>query len=342
MSFRANVLKIMIASAEEVSEERKIVTGAIYRWNDTNATMRRLVLLPIKWETQNTLPIGVSPQTVINRQILDEADIVIGIFGTPTGTPAKEDISGIVREIKKHVAAGKTAKVYFSEVRVSLRNADQSQYALVQKFREELDGSGLSESYESMQEFRENFEHHLALEMNQPRYRWLDVLNRPAAAETQPQPQSQPQPQPQSQPQSQPQPQSRPKTPIVETHVKTPIVETHVKTAATETHIVDEAQKNHADDLLRSVGCVQRDLLRFLLQKGGIARGDVIARSRTLKSALEMNGLCGPLEQVSLLTRTADQKYGYSTLAVNERMMETLKISLFPRDEDDPPFFEGI
>jgi hypothetical protein len=326
MSFRANVLKIMIASAEEVSEERKIVTGAIYRWNDTNATMRRLVLLPIKWETQNTLPIGVSPQTVINRQILDEADIVIGIFGTPTGTPAKEDISGIVREIKKHVAAGKTAKVYFSEVRVSLRNADQSQYALVQKFREELDGSGLSESYESMQEFRENFEHHLALEMNQPRYRWLDVLNRPAAAETQPQ--------------SQPQP--RPKTPIVETHVKTPIVETHVKTAATETPIVDEAQKNHADDLLRSVGCVQRDLLRFLLQKGGIARGDVIARSRTIKSALEMNGLCGPLEQVSLLTRTADQKYGYSTLAVNERMMETLKISLFPRDEDDPPFFEGI
>jgi hypothetical protein len=321
MSFRANVLKIMIASAEEVSEERKIVTGAIYRWNDTNATMRRLVLLPIKWETQNTLPIGVSPQTVINRQILDEADIVIGIFGTPTGTPAKEDISGIVREIKKHVAAGKTAKVYFSEVRVSLRNADQSQYALVQKFREELDGSGLSESYESMQEFRENFEHHLALEMNQPRYRWLDVLNRPAAAETQPQPQSQPQSQ------------SRPKTPIVETHVKT---------AATETPIVDEAQKNHADDLLRSVGCVQRDLLRFLLQKGGIARGDVIARSRTIKSALEMNGLCGPLEQVSLLTRTADQKYGYSTLAVNERMMETLKISLFPRDEDDPPFFEGI
>jgi hypothetical protein len=55
-----------------------------------------------------------------------------------------------------------------------------------------------------------------------------------------------------------------------------------------------------------------------------------------------MNGLCGPLEQVSLLTRTPDHKYGYSTLAVNERMADPLTKSLFPREEDDPPFFEGI
>ena len=54
MSFQANVLKVMIASPEEAAEERKIVTGAIYRWNDANAAARRLVLLPIKWETDST------------------------------------------------------------------------------------------------------------------------------------------------------------------------------------------------------------------------------------------------------------------------------------------------
>lgn len=312
MSFQANVLKVMIASPEDVSEERKIVTGAIYRWNDANASVRRLVLLPVKWETEITPPLGVPAQTVINRQLLDEADIVIGIFGTRTGTPTKEDIGGTVEEIKKHVAAGKTAKVYFSDVRDRAKNVDQNQYALVQKFREELNGSGLSSSYQSMQQFRDDLEHHLALEMNHPRYRWLNVSGRTAGV-------------------------PQPKTPIVETPVKTTI-----QTPVIEQPVIDEVQKNHVDELLRSVGCVQRDLLRFLLLKGGIARADVVARSRTTKNSLEMNGLCGPLEQNSLLTRTPDHKYGYSTLAVNERMIEVLPKSLFPREEDDPPFFEGI
>lgn len=87
---------------------------------------------------------------------------------------------------------------------------------------------------------------------------------------------------------------------------------------------------------------MQRDLLRFLLQKGGVARVDVVAKARTTKNVLEMNGLCGPLEQKNLLTRTPDHKYGYSTLAVNDRMIEVLRSALFPREEDDPPFFEGI
>jgi hypothetical protein len=334
MSFKANVLKIMIASAEEVAEERKVVTGAIYRWNDAHASVRRLVLLPIKWETENTLPIGVSAQTVINRQLLDDADIVIGIFGTRAGTPTKDDISGTIEEIKKHVAAGKTAKVYFSEVRGGARGVDQNRYAVVQKFREELDGSGLSSAYENMQQFREDFEHHLALEMNQPRYRWLEISSRTAADPPLKTPVAA-EPQVKSHVVAEPQ---------VKSHVVAePQVKSHVAAEPqVKSPVVDEVQKNHVDDMLRSVGCLQRDLLRFLLQKGGIARADVIARSRTIKNALEMNGLCGPLEQNSLLTRTPDHKYGYSTLAVNERMSETLKTSLFPRDEDDPPFFEGI
>ncbi len=317
MSFQANVLKIMIASPEDVAEERKIVTGAIYRWNDANASVRQLVLLPIKWETHSTPQLGVHAQTVINRQLLDDADIVIAIFGTRTGTPTKESISGTVEEIKKHVSAGKTAKVYFADVRGGHKNVDQNQYAPVQKFQEELNGSGLSATYQSMQQFRDDFEHHLALEMNHPRYRWLDVPDRTAGV-------------------------SQLKTPIVETPMIETPVKAPIKTPIIETPIIDEPQKSYVDELLRSVGCVQRDLLRFLLLKGGIARADVVARARTIKSALEMNGLCGPLEQNSLVTRTPDHKYGYSTLAVNERMIEVLPKSLFPREEDDPPFFEGI
>ena len=334
MSFQANVLKVMIASPEDVEEERKIVTGAIYRWNDCNASARQLVLLPMKWETHSTPQLGVPAHTIINRQLLDGADIVIGIFGPRLGTSTEESISGTVEEIKKHVAAGKAAKIYFSEVPSLQKRVDQNQYAAVQRFREELDSSGLYSIYESMQQFRDSLEHHLALELNHPRWRWLETPDKTAAAPQRKTPAAAAPPL---------------KTPAaVAPPLKAPAAAAPpLKTPAAvvqppSTTVVDEFQKNHVDDLLRSVNCVQRDLLRFLLQKGGIARVDVVARARTIKNALEMNGLCGPLEQKNLLTRTPDHKYGYSTLAVNDRMIEVLPQSLFPRDEDDPPFFEGI
>jgi len=173
MSFRANVLKVMIASPGDVSEERRIVTEEIYRWNDANASARHLVLLPVKWETHSTPQMGSSPQEIINRQILDDADIVIGIFGTRIGTPTEKHVSGTVEEIKEHVAAGKTAKVYFSDVPVSPSEVITEQYESVKKFRIECQSMELYSTFRSTDDFRRDFSQHLAIELNQGRYMWL-------------------------------------------------------------------------------------------------------------------------------------------------------------------------
>lgn len=183
MSFPANVLKVMIASPGDVPEERKIVTEEIHRWNDANASSRNLVLLPVKWETHSTPQLGSPPQTIINRQLLEEADIVIGIFGTRIGTPTEEYVSGTVEEIKRHVAAGKTAKVYFSEVPVAPSLVNAAQYASVQQFREECRSSGLYATFDNLQQFRIDVSHHLDIELNQPRYRWLTAPETTSAEE---------------------------------------------------------------------------------------------------------------------------------------------------------------
>ncbi len=177
MAFLANVLEVMIASPGDVAQERGIVTQEIHRWNDANSPARKLVLLPVKWETHSTPQLGARPQSIINRQLLDDADIVIGIFGTRIGTPTEEHASGTVEEIKKHVAAGKTAKVYFSDIPVSPSTVDGAQYALVQQFREECRTTGLYATFDSLEGFRSDFARHLDLEMNQPRYRWLAIPN---------------------------------------------------------------------------------------------------------------------------------------------------------------------
>ena len=69
MTFQANMLRVVIASPGDVTEERKAVTEEILRWNDANAFARKLALLPVKWETHSTPQQGDHPQAIINRQL---------------------------------------------------------------------------------------------------------------------------------------------------------------------------------------------------------------------------------------------------------------------------------
>ncbi len=167
MGFQANILRVMIASPGDVAEERKAVTEEIHRWNDANAFARKLVLLPVKWETHSTPQLGDHPQAIISRQLLDDADIVVGIFGTRIGTPTEKYVSGTVEEIKKHVAAGKTAKIYFSDVPVFPSSLDPAQYASLQQFREESQRTGLCATFDSVQQLKADFGHHLNLALSE-------------------------------------------------------------------------------------------------------------------------------------------------------------------------------
>lgn len=386
MSFRANVLRVMIASPGDVARERAIVTDAIHRWNDANASSRRLVLLPVKWETHSTPQLGGHPQTIINRQLLDEADIVIGIFGTRIGTPTEEYISGTVEEIKKHVAAGKTAKIYFSDVPVAPSSVDAQQYALVQSFRDECRTTGLYATFESLDQFRVVFSHHLDLELNQPRYRWLalpeddsegshnlsedalrllhaaasddgviifqeglDSCGLRAGVE-------------EFLADGSPRSRARWKSALDELASGDLLehMSEGVYRVASEGYDVadgngrgeqkapdsfsafDEQQTQHIRALIQPLSCRERDLLRFLLLQGGSARQDVVFRAAANRSGLDMMDLPRQLIQNGLLTRTEDPLLGQFTLAVKDLIVPSLKSVLFPRNDDDAPFFNNV
>jgi len=379
--FRANILKIMIASPGDVKEERAIVTEAVHRWNNANATARQVVLLPVKWETHSTPQLGAPAQTIINTQILDDADIMIGIFGTRIGTPTEDYVSGSVEEIKKHVASGKTAKVYFSDIPISPSKVDTTQYASVQKFREECQRSGLYATYSSLEQFKTDFSHHLDLELNQPRYLWLATLTPEksdnkslgedafrllkAAAEAD----------------GklkygyksgiiirnevfggiEPRLIARWKAALDEllnsdnvefvqgslyqvTHRGYEVIDELSKLSQYESNYFNDAQKDHLSNLLESMTYIQRDLLRYLLLQGGTARGDVISNGKTDKNApMDWNALTGALKAKGLLEQVDDRMNGHSMYTVNEQLANVIRQLLFPREEgNDTPFFINI
>jgi hypothetical protein len=179
MGFQANVLRVVIASPGDVSIERGIVTDELYRWNNANAVSRGLMLHPVKWETHSSPQMGAHPQAILNENLLLDADIVVGVFGTRVGTATPDYLSGSVEEIKRHVAAGKLAMLYFSHVPVDPSSIDQTQWAALQQFKEECKTGGLYAEYATHEEFRAGFGQHLAIELNKPQYLWLIRPNAP-------------------------------------------------------------------------------------------------------------------------------------------------------------------
>jgi Domain of unknown function (DUF4062) len=165
MPFNARVFQVFIASPGDVQEEREIATEVIRRWNDLNAREKSLVLLPLRWETHSTPELGTRPQGVINRQVLEHCDMVVGIFWTRLGTPTGESASGTVEEIERAGTNGKPVMLYFSNSKVDLDTVDLDEYKRLKEFKNKMYPEGLIDSYSSPTEFREKFSRQLSMKI---------------------------------------------------------------------------------------------------------------------------------------------------------------------------------
>jgi len=162
MGFQATVLKIMIASPGDVVPERVTIREVIHEWNAIHADKRRIVLLPVGWETHSYPEMGQRAQAIINKQILAGADILVAAFWTKLGTPTGSSASGTAEEISEHIAAGKPALLYFSAAPVKLDEVDPAQFKALTDFKKDVMQRGLIEQYESLADFKDKISRHLA------------------------------------------------------------------------------------------------------------------------------------------------------------------------------------
>lgn len=170
MSYRAIVFVVMIATPSDVQVERNIIREVVYKWNSANSHPRKIVLLPVGWETHSTPLIGDRPQEIINAQVLKDSDLLVAVFWTRLGTPTGKAGSGTVEEINEHIKAGKPALIYFSSAPVRLESVNEEQYAALKEFKEECKKRGLIETYDSTIEFHEKLYHHLSMTINKHPY----------------------------------------------------------------------------------------------------------------------------------------------------------------------------
>ena len=136
MPFTASVHPVKIASTGDVQPERDTVRDVLHEWNSVHGARRRVLLLPVGWETDIAPEMGDHPQSILNKRILKDADLLVGIFWTRLGTPTPSYASCAFEEIEEHLAAGKPAMLYFSSAPAALDSVDPDKYRALKTFKE--------------------------------------------------------------------------------------------------------------------------------------------------------------------------------------------------------------
>ncbi len=169
MPFKSEAYRVLIASPSDLAEERAAAAHAIEEWNADHAAAEAVVLLPVKWETHALPETGVRPQGAINRQLVSNSDILIGMFWTKLGTHTGVAESGTVEEIDEFVSAGKPAMLYFSSRPIDPNKIDLTQHRKLRKFKEATYKTALVGAFTSPSSLKETLVRDLSAQIRRMR-----------------------------------------------------------------------------------------------------------------------------------------------------------------------------
>jgi hypothetical protein len=154
------VYKVLVAGPGDVIRERKAVTEAINTWTRRHGDQTGVIMQAVSSE-QARPDMSADPQAVINRQLGENRDAVIAVFGKRIGTATPRAISGTVEEIEEAIGEGKDVMVYFSSGPISRDGLDLVQLAKLEEFRRSLQSRGLLGSYKSLPHLKTQLDDHI-------------------------------------------------------------------------------------------------------------------------------------------------------------------------------------
>ena len=169
MAYQATILNVMIASPNDVSEERQLVRDAIYEWNAIHSKQFGVILNPVGWETHVAPEMGGRPQEIINKRILEDSDILLGIFWTRLGTETGEYVSGTVEEISRHIASQKLTSIYICDRPIPPSKITDQYQKLQVQIREWMP-NGVLEFYNDLLTFKQKIKDHITLQLQNNEY----------------------------------------------------------------------------------------------------------------------------------------------------------------------------
>lgn len=158
-----SVYRILISCPSDITEEVKIIKEELENINTSLLKKLNIRLETLYWEDDILPEYGNRTQDVINKQIVENADAIIAIFGEKIGSNTGKYKSGTIEEIEEIIKLSKKVFVYFSAKDISRDGIDKSvdEIKKINEFKKEYGSKGIYSIYKDNEEFRKKINSNL-------------------------------------------------------------------------------------------------------------------------------------------------------------------------------------
>lgn len=162
MSTKVTAYDLLVSCPSDVMEYVQKIENEVHSFNNFFGHSNNIVVRTRHWSRDAYSEFGKHPQELLNTQIVDSSDLVIGIFWTRFGNPTEGYGSGTEEEIERMISMGKQVFLYFLDKPIIPSVFNPEQYEKVQDFMKRHKDKGIffkvSDEKDLVIKFRENLE----------------------------------------------------------------------------------------------------------------------------------------------------------------------------------------
>ncbi len=156
------LFRVFVGNPSDVIAEVQTIEELIAEWNRTQGPTLRARIEFANWRTHSYPAAGARPQSLINKQVVDGSDIIVGIIRRQLGSPTGKAASGTVEEIERGIRQRKSVMVYFANLPERKQRPPKHEAVRIEQFKRRLGQHALYSAYTSQPAFEKAFRQHLA------------------------------------------------------------------------------------------------------------------------------------------------------------------------------------
>jgi hypothetical protein len=116
MNSQLSLIKLALCGPGDVAKEIAIAQEVVTEWNLQHGEACGSWVKHQHWATDSHPEMGDRAQGIINRQIIDESDILVAVFWSRFGSSTGKAPSGTQEEIERALTLGRKVMIYFSDL----------------------------------------------------------------------------------------------------------------------------------------------------------------------------------------------------------------------------------
>lgn len=159
MAFSLTRYNVLLSSPGDAIPYCDIADKTICAIDRTHSKMTHVDFHPIDWRRDSSADSGAEPQELINRQLVDDADIVLAVFVERFGSKTKKYGSGTEEEICRALDQGKRVMLYIWQPPSGYVPEDENQYKKIGELRNRLGDQVLYRTFSTEQDFEDFVRH---------------------------------------------------------------------------------------------------------------------------------------------------------------------------------------